>query len=273
MRDGYKVFDADTHVDPSAEVLERYVDPSFRSRLAELEPYRVARGTNVEGQPRHVYQVGRRTYQRELGKPAPLPQYTGGDSGAARGTQKPAPGVRDDNADGRIKDMDQEGVDANLMVPGAWYSVQALEDPSLDLGLIRAYHRYMNDFCSPYPDRLKGLLVVSGRSIEDAVTEIRAWGKSRWAVAVWPFPGMDKPLDHPDLEPVWAVAQEHDLAIVHHSSTWNPPYFPRYRDLWDNIFLGRSASHPWGAMRAVAAFIGAGIMDRYPTLRFGILEC
>ncbi len=33
------------------------------------------------------------------------------------------------------------------------------------------------------------------------------------------------------------------------------------------------ASHPWGAMRFVAAFIGAGILDRYPNLRVGILEC
>jgi uncharacterized protein len=60
---------------------------------------------------------------------------------------------------------------------------------------------------------------------------------------------------------------------VHHSSTWNPPYFPGYQDVWENIFLGRLASHPWGAMRFVAAFIGAGIMDRYPHLRVGILEC
>src|SRR5712691_5367141 len=55
--------------------------------------------------------------------------------------------------------------------------------------------------------------------------------------------------------------------------TWNPPYFPGVSDLWDNIFLGRLASHPWGAMRFVAAFIGGGILDRYPSLRFGTLEC
>ena len=30
---------------------------------------------------------------------------------------------------------------------------------------------------------------------------------------------------------------------------------------------------PWGAMRFVVSFIGAGIMDRYRDLRVGILEC
>jgi predicted TIM-barrel fold metal-dependent hydrolase len=36
--------------------------------------------------------------------------------------------------------------------------------------------------------------------------------------------------------------------------------------------MGRLASHPWGAMRAVASFLGSGIMDRYPTIKFGVLE-
>jgi hypothetical protein len=33
MKDGFRVFDTDTHVNPSAEVLDKYVDPDFRARL------------------------------------------------------------------------------------------------------------------------------------------------------------------------------------------------------------------------------------------------
>jgi hypothetical protein len=36
LRDGLRVDDAETHVNPAAEVLERYVDPSFRPRLDDL---------------------------------------------------------------------------------------------------------------------------------------------------------------------------------------------------------------------------------------------
>ena len=57
--------------------------------------------------------------------------------------------------------------------------------------------------------------------------------------------------------------------MTHHSFTSG---YPGYRDLWDNPFIGRTASHPWGAMRAVSAFFGAGIMDRYPNIRYCILE-
>src|SRR2546421_28357 len=47
MKDGYRVLDMDTHVNPSLEVLAKYVDPSFRPRLEELKPYH-----RVRHQPR-----------------------------------------------------------------------------------------------------------------------------------------------------------------------------------------------------------------------------
>jgi predicted TIM-barrel fold metal-dependent hydrolase len=77
------------------------------------------------------------------------------------------------------------------------------------------------------------------------------------------------PIDHPDLDPIWSAADEENLCVVHHSFTSG---YPGYRDLWDNPFIGRTASHPWGAMRAITAFFGSGIMDRYRDLRFSILE-
>ena len=117
------------------------------------------------------------------------------------------------------------------------------------------------------------MIVASARDVDAAVHEIREWGKSRWAVAVMPLVTNAMPVDHPSLDPIWRAALDHDLPIVHHSFTWTPPYFPGYADLWDNIFLGRLASHPWGAMRFIAGVIGGGIMDRYATLRVGTLEC
>ena len=39
MKNGYKVIDIDTHVNPSYDTLAKYVEPSFRSRLDELKPY------------------------------------------------------------------------------------------------------------------------------------------------------------------------------------------------------------------------------------------
>jgi predicted TIM-barrel fold metal-dependent hydrolase len=273
MRNGYKVYDTDTHVNPAAEVLERYVDPSFRPRLQELAPYRLpVRGTPGGTDQLHVYRVGTKLYRRILGEAEPRPDFTG-RSTTWKGSKAPRIGVQDDQAAHRVQDMDDEGTDVHFLIPTSWTSVVGLEDVSLETGLIRAYHRHMADFCGQFPARLKGLIVASTRAVDEAVQEIKHWGTSKWAVAVMPLLGKDVPADHPALEPIWKAAQEYDLAIAHHSFTWTPPYFPGYQDLWDNIFLGRLASHPWGAMRFVGAFIGAGVLDRYPLLRVGVLEC
>jgi predicted TIM-barrel fold metal-dependent hydrolase len=274
MRNGLRVYDADTHVLPAAEVLERYVDPGFRPRLAELAPYRVPAGRTAEGAAadRHYYRVATKYYRRILGEAEPRETHSGRESNW-RGSKPPRPGVQDDNAENRVRDMDEEGTDVHFLIPSSWVSVVGLDDPSLEVGMIRAYHRHMADFCGQFPTRLKGLIMAPGRDVDATVGEIRQWGNSPWAVAVKPSLGKDLPADHPDLEPIWRAAADHGLPIVHHSSTWNPPYYPGYLDVWENIFLGRMASHPWGAMRFAASFIGGGIFDRYPDLRMGVLEC
>ncbi|MCZ6874827.1 MAG: amidohydrolase family protein [bacterium] len=271
MRNGFHVYDTDTHVMPIAEVLEPYVDPAFRARLPELAAYRMpVEASTDDAAQLHQYRIKRRYYRRVLGDADPHPTFTG-RSGRWRGSKEPRPGIQDDQAENRVKDMDDEGTDVHFLVPSSWTGSVGLEDPAFEVGFARAYHRHMADFCGQYPDRLKSMIVASTRCVDDAVREIHQWGTSKWAVAVMLLQNL--PVDHPNLQPIWKAAQDYDLAVVHHSSTWNPPYFPGYRDLWDNIFLGRMASHPWGAMRFVAAFIGAGIMDRYPDLRVGTLEC
>jgi predicted TIM-barrel fold metal-dependent hydrolase len=273
MKNGFRVYDSDTHVLPAAEVLERYVDPGFRPRLAELAPYRVPIRESAEhsgGQ--HNYRVATKLYRRVLGEAGPRETHTGRET-QWRGSKLPRPGVQDDQAENRVRDMDDEGTDVHFLIPSSWTSLIGLPDPSLETGMIRAYHRHMADFCGRFPNRLKGLIMASTRDVEAAVQEIREWGNAPWAVAVKPQVHQDVPADHPALEPIWRAAADHGLPIVHHSSTWNPPYYPGYEDVWDNIFLGRLASHPWGAMRFVASFIGGGIYDRYPSLKMGVLEC
>lgn len=269
------VYDCDTHVNPAAEVLEDYVDPEFRRRLPELARYRAAASKLAEDEPPlHVYRFNDKVYARVLGQAEPHPTFRGSAREASwRGSKYPRPGVRDANAPNRIKDMDDEGVERHFLIPSSWTGVVGLKNPELEVGLIRAYHRYMADFCSQFPSRLKGLIVAPASAVHESVSEIRRWGTSDWAVAVMPLLGEGTAIDHPALEPIWQAAAEHDLPIIHHSTTWNPPYFPGHADLWENIFLGRLMSHPWGAMRFISAFIGAGIMDRHPRLRMGLLEC
>src|SRR5208283_2410801 len=67
MKNGFRVYDVDTHINPGAEVLDRYVDPSFRPRLPELAPYKVAiRSREEGGGERSIYRFDEKIYERTL---------------------------------------------------------------------------------------------------------------------------------------------------------------------------------------------------------------
>jgi predicted TIM-barrel fold metal-dependent hydrolase len=266
---GYKIFDSDTHVGPYMEALEKYLADSEKTRLAAWEQFKTV---NKRGQ--RTYTRGQRVYRRRLGaaKADQAPAgYMAGFTGVKR-EQEPSPLVDFDPAE-RIKDMDYEGVDVNLTLPSGWFGTWTTgDDVALEMGMYRAYHRWMQDYCSDYPKRLGGVILTSARDVLGSVEEIRRWSKSRWPWAVMVYTPYGVPLDHPDLEPIWAESAEQDLAVVLHTFTVMPPYAPGGLDTWENLFIQRSAAHPWCGMRNMAALIGCGVMDRYPTIRVGTLE-
>lgn len=268
MRDGFKIFDSDTHVGPYMDVLERYLSADEKARLAGWEAYK----SKSKGHP--VYTKGARKYLRKLGSAEAQPDqgsYMAGFTGAKR-SREPSERGDHDPAE-RIKDLDFEGVDVNLTLPSGWFGTwTAGEDVALEMAMYRAYHRWMDDYCGAYPKRLGGVILVGTRDVKAGLEEIRRWGKSGWAWAVMAYAPYGVPLDHPSLEPVWAAAQDHDLAVVLHTFTVMPPYAPGGLDTWENLWLQRSAAHPWCGMRNMASMIGAGVMDRYPKLRLATLE-
>jgi predicted TIM-barrel fold metal-dependent hydrolase len=268
-KNGYRIFDSDTHVGPFMDVLDKYLTESERTKLAGWEQYKTP---NKLGQI--TYTKGQRIYRRRLGdaKADQAPAgYMAGFTGVKR-EREPSPRVDADPAE-RIKDMDYEGVDVNLTLPSGWFGTWTTsDDVSLETGMYRVYHRWMQDYCSDYPQRLGGVILVTSRDVKAGVEEIRRWGKSRWAWGVMAYAPYGVPIDHPDLEPIWAEAAAHDLAIILHTFTVMPPYAPGGLDTWENLFVQRSAAHPWCGMRNMAALIGSGVMDRYPKLRIGTLE-
>jgi predicted TIM-barrel fold metal-dependent hydrolase len=274
MRNGVKVYDCDTHLRPTVETIVPYLDPQRRAEAAEWRkvPVRVGMaGERFEAPHRHYFRFRSRNEgwnkdtMRMLGQAA-APASGEREFQKFMGKRFPVYGGGDFDFEGRIRDMDEEGVDVNMMVPGG---IPSTDDADLEMDFIRAQHRYLDDFTSKYPRRLKSLIIASGLRVEDSVKEIKQWSRSDWTVGIEPRLALDQPLDHPDLEPIWRAADEAGLSVVHHSFSFG---FPGYRDLWDNRFIGRLASHPWGAMRAIPSFFGAGILDRYPNIRFGILE-
>lgn len=269
-KNGFKIFDSDTHVGPYVDILNPFIEDEIKAKLPVWEKYKTAHHKTG-----HIsYLMGQRKYRRRIGDAAPdatPARYMAGFTGVET-TKKPNPDI-DKDPDLRIADLDFEGVDVNLMVPSGWFGTwTTVDDVELELGMYRAYHRWMDDYCGKYPDRLGGVILCSGRNVVAALAELKRWGKARWAWGMMVYAPSDMPLDHPDLEPLWAAASDYDLAVVLHTFTVMPPYAPGGEDTWGNLWLQRSAAHPWCGMRNMASLIGSGAMARYPRLRVATLE-
>ncbi len=172
MRQGFRVIDSDTHVNPSLDVLLRYADRELAERIDDLQPYRrtvktaAGRGDAEDVGSSTILSVKPVRLQRVAGQKAPPATPADGDRGFLSGrtqmvTRQPiTPRVAEDNARGRLRDMDLEGRDIDFIIPGPWaYGAPALA-PHLAHGLYRAYHRYMAEYCAADSRRLKSMILA-----------------------------------------------------------------------------------------------------------------
>jgi uncharacterized protein len=273
MKNGFKIFDSDTHIGPHVDMLERYLTDSERKRLESWEPYKFVDPRNGHS----MYVRYERKFLRKLGEAEAQPEKkrTSRDRANRKFSDEadlPRPHAETDPAE-RIKDMNREGVDVNLTLPSSWFGTFTADpDVELEAAMYRAYHRWMSEYCSAYPSRIKGVILVCFRDLENSLKELEARAQEDWPLAAFVYAPSEAPLDHPKLDAVWARCQDLNLAVALHTFTASPPYAPGGSDTWGNHFLQRCAAHSWCGQRNSAALIGSGVMERFPKLRIAPLE-
>src|SRR5262249_37403300 len=154
-KNGYKIFDSDTHVGPFVDIIDKYLAQGEKDKLAGWEQFK--RG-GMYGKQHVTYTRGERKYVRRLGTDKNETGATGYNAhlvGMKR--EKTMTPLGDDDPSARIGDMDYEGVDVNLMLPSGWFGTwTSTEDVALEMAMYRAYHRWLEDYCGAYPTRLGG---------------------------------------------------------------------------------------------------------------------
>src|SRR5438552_8674226 len=194
-RGGYRIFDADTHIIEPVEPIEQHLGAADRAKLATLGPL-VGRAPAKAGMSR--YRIGKRpALDRRLGSRERVEPPAAATRGARDGCTPwevrwqgpPFPTDRvsfDPHA--RVKDMDIEGIDVNMILPsGGVPACAGLDDIALEQEMYKAYHRFLADYCAPYPDRLTSLVLVSARDAAAAVTEIRRCSREPWPAGYFPI--------------------------------------------------------------------------------------
>jgi len=173
----------------------------------------------------------------------------------------------------RIKDMDRDGVDAEVIY-GILGAASRLNDREASNEMLRIYNNFLQEFCRHYPDREIGLACLPYGDIDDAVKEIHR-------VAKMGIKGLElscswdmDPMWHPVWEPLWKAVEDVQLPLHFHTFPTTPPQARQGvsgQVRRAAMFTGVSAFQ-MGLINIIAALIGAGVLERHPRLRVSFGE-
>jgi predicted TIM-barrel fold metal-dependent hydrolase len=137
---------------------------------------------------------------------------------------------------------------------------------------LRAHNRWLVDFVGASPARRAGLGQILLNDVDEAVGDVRWMKDSGLAGVLLPGVAPDtpwiKPLYDPVYDPLWAVCQELDLPVTHHSGGSGIPSFGRH-PFTNSLFVMETG---FFANRALWHLILSGVFDRFPRLRLVLTE-
>jgi predicted TIM-barrel fold metal-dependent hydrolase len=161
----------------------------------------------------------------------------------------------------RIREMDEDGVDADVLFP-AVFGTRGLNLPvEVDAAICRGYNDWLSrEYTAADPERLLGLALLPKGSIEDAIAEMRR---------VATMPGIYGVVNFPDCEPgddrYFAASLELGVPLCSHGS------FPTPRVQWPPKGVDVDLSKAMSATAAVKYML-SGVFDRLPDLRIFCAE-
>lgn len=255
----YKLISSDSHIIEPADLWETRIDRKFKDRAPRLVH---------EGDVDQWYADGVKFGNIGTNQQAGL-RFEAPEKLTAGGSMASAPrGGFDPHA--HVKDMDLDNVAGGVLYPSQGLTIYRVPDSELLSAIFRAYNDWLADFCRTYPQQLKGIAMLNVDDPHDAAHELQRAAKLGLAGAMIPLRPMELRYDHPSYEPLWAAAQDLEMPLSLHVGTyrWRPGTNPN--DVSQDIveFTNRECD----ARNAIAAMIYAGVCERYPRLRVGVVE-
>ncbi len=270
--EGRVYHDADSHVMETPDWLVPYADPDLRERL---RPLYVA-----------TVKPGEESFIEDLRRRHRDPDYRAREADEImqrKNWRATGSFLKED----RPRALDLLGFSSQLVFNTFLngYLVRSEHGDDLDFayGVARAHNRAITDFCAVDPRLLAvGYVPLADFARARAMAgEALAQGCKALMVPS-ACPEHHSP-SHVGLDPVWAQAEEAGVPVVFHvgggGRLLHPSYFenglPPVPDFHGGAENFRSVDYmaiPYPPMQTLATLIIDGVLDRFPRLRFGVIE-
>lgn len=173
----------------------------------------------------------------------------------------------------RVEEMAADGVSGEFLYPTLGLRLFALESPEAQETAFKIGNDYMAEYCAAAPDRLWGVPMISCYNIPNAVKELeRCKEMGLKGALIWQVPPEHLRFTTEHYEDLWAAAQDMEMPVSLHIlsgfnySSQSGPRTPveSYRNSVN--------TKVHDAMTSVFDLVFTGVMQRYPKLKFVLVE-
>ncbi|MFK7898728.1 MAG: amidohydrolase family protein [Myxococcota bacterium] len=248
-----KVLSADSHV---AEIEACYdeIDPRYRDRrpIASYDPERGGALFHVPGfelaqfVPMGLVCTAGRTPE-QFGSPTDWDElHPGGFDGKHR-----------------LTTQDEEGIGAEVIYPSLGLVLCGLPDIDYRKACFDAYNRWLLEFVEPDPDRLLAVPIMSLRTPEEGVAEIRAAAEAGFKGVLFSGHAAFDDYDQPSYDPIWEACASLGLPVSFHILTTpsDNGIAPRGHRIVQHMVMAR------GVQDIASMLVFGGVFDRHPQLK------
>ena len=170
------------------------------------------------------------------------------------------------NFDKRLAELDQAGIDFQLVCQGASEDADQLEAGDA-LEMARLSNDVLAERIAGHTDRFGGITALSLKNVKESVEEIeRMASRGFKAVLIYPRVDGEMKVDLPELDPVFAKVSELGLPLfLHGSGGAKDPTLQRLED--GGAGVAYSVLSDASVNECVMRMIAGGVFDRHPNLK------
>jgi len=176
----------------------------------------------------------------------------------------------------RLRDMEQDGIDASVLFPNKGLAMWATPDPAFAMAQCCVYNDWAWETFGAYNDRMSPAAALATGDLEGSIAEVeRVAGLGFRALTlpckpIWGAHDVEHPnYNLPHFDRLWAAIQAADLPITFHVSTGRDPRASRGNGGAVINYVSHSLSP---TIEPVANLCASGVLDRFPSLFFATIE-
>ena len=271
------IYDADTHMMERPDWISEFADPDIRS---ELPPFVKGRTVTLRRVDDALERFAARRADEDLARSA--------DAAFMSMEYKGWHGLGAFDAAERRRANELLGFNQYILFPtSAFDQINDTSDQRIWLGGVTALNRGLSTFCEHDARMLGTAYIPLGAGPDIALQYVNDVVRQGFGVVLIDTipPVGGRSFTHPDYNKVWAAITAADLAVVLHIGATGGPYQPVPDEFYDNarpVPPPSAADTPPDALKYMglqynaeiflAAMIFDGVLERFPTLRIGVVE-